>query len=526
MSDQEDTTKTFELPERLVKHKFKIIGSLVTMVALTLLFLPSIQTITYHLLVASPSTVQWSLVAILLFFVGVYRENKAIVVGAVLFFILFGLILGPFVGNIQAHEEQADRLESKSTLQVDSLPETTEENIRVVPRGVADTYADSSMQLSQYGLTESDIAYQDEKYQWSYGVKPDNLFVSFQEKQYGSLYVNMEQTQKETELKQNEFTNGRGQLWFDSYRYQSVLNNPTALHVWDSTFNTESYIAHSTLSHDWEFRILPLPQFYAIPQHNSVEVMDTDGNVDSLTPSEAQQSQKLQKQNFYPYGLSMFKVNSMKYKNGVINLWTSKKEVFEIAGLPSSSNNNWPLTVPTQKGDSFGLTYFVGAEAVNSGTGLYQVWTIDGQTGNVQYIQYDQNQLGPSRAIEYVQNKEQVNELKDSEVVSPIPIVSDGQLYWHVKVVPSSETGILYTGFVNAKSGDVTLLERTEPIYKFMNQKEVQQVKQSQDTTKTTTTTTVTVAVTDESGEIIRTEEINVPKGGTTDITVKNNSTD
>ena len=523
MANQDPKSVKDRLVEEVKTYKYVIAVTLMSILVFSVFFLPEIQTTLYVLLVASPSLVQWSVVSLVILGVGVYKDNSYIMVGALVVFVGMGLFIGPFVGNIQAHEEQADRIESQETLQADNLPETTEQHLRVVPRGVSDTYADSSMQKSQYGLSDSDIAYQDGKYQWSYGVVPDNFFVQLRGNQFGSLYVDMEQTSKSVTLDESQFENGRGQLWFDSYEYQSVLNNPTSLHVWETTFNTKDYIAHSTISHDWEFRLLPIPQFYAIPQHETVEVMDTDGTVSSLSPEEAQASDRLDKQNFYPYDVAMFKVNSMRYKNGVINLWTTKEDVFEVAGLPSSSQNNWPLTVPTKDGDDFGLTYFVGTEAVNSGSGLYQVWLVDGQTGETSYVQYDENQIGPARSVEFVSNKQQVNELSDATPVSPIPVVSDEQLYWHVKVVPQSETGIIYTAFVNADTGDVTLLEGTEPIYQFMTEDEVEQIQSGQDSGESSgATTQVTVAVTDESGEIIRTEEVSIPEGGEADITVNN----
>lgn len=524
---EDDSESGSELPIPQVLSENKLLITLVSALLLvfTIVFLPEVQALLYFVLVASPSTVQWGIVSLIIFSVGMYKQSDVLLVTAVVVFIGLGVIVGPFVGNIQAHEEQADMIESQDP-QIEQLPDTPQDKVRVLPRGVSDTYAESSMQKPQYRLTQSDIAYQDGKYQWSHGVVPDNVFVQFQKKQFGSLYIDMEQTSKDVTIEEKQFQNGRNQLWFSSYEYKSVLSNPTAQHQWETTFNAKDYIAHSTVTHEWKFRFLPIPQFYAIPQHNTVDVMNQDGTVEKLTLKEAQDSERLEKQNFYPYDVAMFKVNSMRYRNGVMNLWTSKEDVFEIATMPASSQNDWPLTVPVNKGDSFGLTYFIGAEAINSGSGLYQVWTVDGQTGKTEYIEYDQNQIGPTRAVDFVSNKQQVNELSDATPVSPIPVMSNNQLYWHVKVVPQSESGIIYTAFVNTNTGDVTLLEGTEPIYQFMTQDEVEEVKETTNSTGSENTTTVTVAVTDESGNIIRTEEVSVPEGGEANINVKNNNSE
>ncbi|WP_155897292.1 hypothetical protein [Natronobacterium gregoryi] len=41
--------------------------------------------------------------------------------------------------------------------------------------------------------------------------------------------------------------------------------------------------------------------------------------------------------------------------------------------------------------------------------------------------------------------------------------MKDDTLYWHVRVVPKSGTGVIYTAFVNSESGDVTLVKGADP---------------------------------------------------------------
>lgn len=522
MSNNENQTSLFE---SYSKYVIPATVTFVGIILLTIFALPTVQELTYLILVASPATVQWGVIALILAGVGYYLDKFWVIGGAVGLFVIMGLFIGPVISGVYAQEEMSNQINMDSP-SIDELPETSNENVRVLPREVADNYADSSMQKPQYRLTDSDISYQDGEYKWSYGVVPDNLMVSWQGNQNGAMYINLEKSDKDTSIVESKFKTGRGQIWFDSYDYKSVLSNPTVHHKWDTTFNSEGsngekYIAHSTVTHDWKFRLAPIPQLYAIPQLGTVEVMDTDGNVQSLTPDEAYNSELLEHENFYPYDIAMFKINSMQYENGAINKWFYKEGVLEVTDLPSSTNNDWPIVVPTQSDDGVELTYFIATEPTGSGSGVFEVWTVDGQTGEAKVQSYNESQIGPNRAIDFVERQPDVNRLSNAQAVSPIPVVIDNNLFWHIKVIPQSESGVIYTGFVNAKSGDVTLLEGTDPIYAFMTQDEIDEVKNTTNQ-NSEDTTTVKVAVTDSNGEIIRTTNVSVPKGGEADINIQN----
>lgn len=492
--------------------------------------LPTVQKLLYTTFVIHPELLQVGIISVLLGAGAAYyrrdhgSEAVSLGVSVTLLLMFVGLIVAIPVADEFSHVAMTDQIQTENP-QTEQLPETSPDNLRVLPRGVSDNYADSSMQEPQYGLSDSDLAYRDGKYQWSYAIEPNNFVVSLTGNQKGALYTNLEQTEKDVTTTNSSFKTGQGQIWFDSHEYASVLANPLTNHKWDTRFNFqhegESYIAHSTVTHDWQFRF---PFVYSVPVHDTVQIMDTDGNIESLSAEEAQDDPRLEHQNTYPYDVAMFKVQSMNYRNGIINKYTDKEGVFKVSRLASSNGNQWPLAVPTVENGSVELTYFVSVEPTGSGTGVYQVYTLDGQTGELNYKQYQDTQLGSQRAIDFVERQPDINRLSNAQAVSPVPVTKDNQLYWHVKVIPTSESGLIYTAFVNASSGDVTLLEGTEPIYAFMTQDEVEEVQQTTESAENTVT--VTVAVLDESGEEIRQEEIDIPEGGNADINVQNPTED
>lgn len=482
--------------------------------------LPAIQTILYEVFIGTPSIVQWGAISLALAVVGLKRGSGLLITLSVGVFLVFGLFVGPIAGSVYAHSDMADQMQQETT-ELETLPNTSTENVRVLPRSVSDNYAQSSMQYPQFRLTDSDITYRNESYTWSHGLAPDNFMVGLLGQQKGALYVDMTGVEKQVDVEETQFSNGRGQIIFDSYRYQSVLDSPFKRHNWDTTFNAQvnesSYIAHSTTVYDWKFRLLPVPQLYAVPRHGSVEVMDPSGEIESLSPEEAESSSLLQGQNFYPYSLAMFKVESMQYVHGPLNKWFWKEDVLSIADLPEEGNN-WPITVPTGE-DEPGLTYFIATEPASSGDGVYEIWTVDGQTGETGVQKYNESQIGPQKAVDFVERRPQVNRLSNAEAVAPVPVVQGESLYWHVKVVPESRTGVIYTGFVDAESGDITLLEGTEPIYGFLTEAEVDRVQNGTEEKKTGMT--VKVVVTDADGNIVGTQNITAPENGSFEVYVE-----
>lgn len=492
--------------------------------------LPFVHGVLYDVVVGTPSVLQWGVVAGGLAVLAWRRESAALFSLAVGVFVLFGLVVGPAASGVYAHTYVADQVDADAE-RVDALPNTSKSNVRVLPRSVADTYAQSSMQYPQYRITTADIAYRNGSYRWSYGLVPDNLMVATFGNQKGALYVNMTTDAKDVEVEETRFQNGRGQYVLDSYRLQSIIHAPLEKHDWTTTFNArgpdgDAYIAHSTITYEWHVRLLPFPQIFAVPTHGAVEVTRPDGSVQSFSPSEAANASLLRGQNVYPYQLAMYRVRSMQYQNGFLNKLLWKEDVLAIADLPEAGND-WPIVVPTGTDDAPATTYFVATEPTGSGNGVYEIWMVDGQTGAIAVQSYEDSQIGPRKAVDFVERRPAVNRLSSANAIAPVPVVKDGTLYWHVKVVSQSRSGILYTAFVNAESGDVTLVEGTREVYAFLSREEFQTVTNR--TTDDGSGVTVTVVVTDDSGEIVSTQNVTVPEGGRVEIAVEDeddNATD
>ncbi|MFD1586448.1 hypothetical protein ACFR9U_05605 [Halorientalis brevis] len=500
---------------------------LVLLLVGVVLFLPVVQSLGYLAVVATPSLVWWTGIGLLVLVVGVAvggaRATTAGVTLGLGIVVVMGLFVGPVVGGIYAHEHTADAMQA-NVQTVDTLPNSSKAHTRVLPRQVGDKYAQSSMQFPQYRTTESDITYTNDTYTWSYGLAPDNPMVAWLGTQHGAVYVDMEQSEKRVSVRETEFTHGVGQVFTDSFGYRTNLDRLDVNHQPDTRFvfeqDGEAYLAQSYVTHEWQFKLFPLPQLYAVPHFGGVQVVDQDGSIRDIPAKKVASVDLLNGQSVYPYSLVRYKVNSMKYKQGALNKWFWKEGVLEMADLPADGND-WPVTVPTESDDSPELTHYVATEPTGSGSGVYEVWTFDGQTGAAAIKRYDDAQIGPQKATKFIRQHKDVARLNNVEAVEPVPVVRGDTLYWQVKVIPDSSNGLTYTGFVNANSGKTILVSKTNKVRAFVTGSDVN-ITDRNETDSGGSGTSVRLVVTDGEGTVVRRSNVTVPVNGSVNINVSN----
>lgn len=507
------------------------VSATVIAVVFAVLLFPLWQTIGYKLFIASPATLWWIAVG-----AGVAALSLAIdhdhayllVYAGAAIIVVMGLFVGPFMSGVYA---QQDIVNNQDIERVEKLPETSSEHVRVLPQNVGDRYAQSANQLPRYATGSSDIAYHNGTYTWAYGIKPDRLAVKLMGNQWGAFYVDMEQTGRNVQTSKTTMKHGMGMYVIDNYDYQMRLNKPFVDHRQNTAFVFESggetHIAQSYVTHNWGFRLGPIPQPYAVPEYGGTIVTDSDGNQETLSPSEVANDPRLEGQNTYPYGLARFRMASMQLRNGLLNKLFIGEGVPQIADTGGFSDNRQPFTVPTASEDgSPELTYFIAATPASSGDGIYQIYTIDSQTGEIEYVQFDSTQAGPQKAAGYTRSQNRApnwaanNEDGSTQITEPIPLVINDQLYWHMRVTPTDGSRISYTTFVNADTGTVYRASTTEQIYKFVESGNAEAVEDSNDTQ--TQDDAFTVVILGDDGEVENTltvtqnQSVRINPGNTT----------
>ena len=402
---------------------------------------------------------------------------------------------------------------SNSAMELETLPESSIDNSRIMPRAVAENLASNSLQYPQYSMSNGDITFLNGTPHWSWSLSPSggagrNKFAL---KQTGAVFINQSTINKDMSViddKNMEIGNGMAvtdnvywQLKKDDYwvSYQDSFVVP---------HEDEMYIAVPYIEHEHNFRF---PAFYSTPEFGGVKLVSEDGNIEDLTPEEALENEVLEGQNIYPYDLARFEVASMGFEKGIYNAYLVNEDQIQVPKVPGQGNTQ-PYTVPTEDG----IKYFVSAEPVGSGTNsVTEVWVIDARTGEKTYVDFSETFRGARKSVQTVTDTQTVKRMGQGvEGVEPIPMVIDGKLYWNIKVVPSSSSQINYVVFYDPKTdNDITFLNKESEIRRFMSEgedftevpsdSEIEDVQESEGNT-------LTIIIEKNNGE---TEEITVEEG-------------
>jgi hypothetical protein len=219
-------------------------------------------------------------------------------------------------------------------------------------------------------------------------------------------------------------------------------------------------------SYEHHVRLLPIPSVYTTPEWGGVALVGPDGSTEHLSAEAAREHPVLDGQRLYPFELARYQVNAQRYQRGLLNKWFVHEDELEVAPVPGEGNDQPFLAVTEDQG----LQYFVAAEPFGEAQGIYQMWMFDARTGEVRrhQVPVDSALLGPRRAADYVR---QANDRTDWDRFSPsepIPAVVNGTLYWQVRVVPADSSGVAFTSFVNAESGNVYSYATDGPVRAFL----------------------------------------------------------
>ena len=168
-------------------------------------------------------------------------------------------------------------------------------------------------------------------------------------------------------------------------------------------------------------------------------------------------------QRLYPFELTRRSVAATKYRNGILNTFTSHEEEIELAAVPGEGNDQ-PFTVMTEDG----IAYVAAVEPYGEAQGLREVWSVDARTGEYERFPVEESLLGPRKATDFVRQAARTTDWDRFDPSEPIPVVVDDTFYWEVRVVPTDSSGISYVAFVNAESSDVTEVETRRAVSAFM----------------------------------------------------------
>ncbi|MDS0300374.1 hypothetical protein NDI76_16630 [Halogeometricum sp. S1BR25-6] len=375
-------------------------------------------------------------------------------------FVVGILVLSPVV-NVVAGATLSDRTMAGATT-VERLDDVDADNPRIVTRAVAEQYASNTLNRPQYRVGETAITVANGTPYWAAPLSPDGLFNVLTKKQAGTVLVDTTTQGANVRVVEGTMEKGIGTVFFESYRWHLLKSGEYLVDYGDPKMVVENGTQHIVVPYSKPtFHLTPIP--HSTPSWGGVAVVDPDGTVRTLSPEQAAESSVLAGQQLYPEDLARRRVAATKYRNGIVNTFTSHEDEIEVAPLPGDDNDQ-PFFVLTEEGPQ----YVVAVEPYGEAQGLREVWTIDGQTGAFEVYRPTQSLFGPQKAADLVRQAARQTDWNRFSPAEPILTVIDDREYWQVRIVPEDNSGIAYVAFVDAQSGDVREFEDTDAIRRFL----------------------------------------------------------
>jgi len=314
-------------------------------------------------------------------------------VGAVVFVIAAFALLP--VANAVAGVTLSDQITGQTTT-VERLDDVDADNPRIVTRAVADRYASNTLSRPQYRVGDTDISVVNGTPYWAAPLAPDGLFNAITKRQAGTVLVDMTTQQANVRSVDGELQTGVGTIFHRNYRWELLKSQAYLVDYGDPKMVVHDGTQYIVVPYsEPQFHLTPLP--HTTPQWGGVAVIDPSGSIDTLSPDEAEASPILDDQQLYPEDLALRSVAATKYRNGVLNTYTSHEDEIEIAPLPGDGNDQ-PFFVLTESGPQ----YVVAVEPYGDAQGLQELWTIDGQSGAFERYVPSDSLFGPQRAADLV----------------------------------------------------------------------------------------------------------------------------
>jgi hypothetical protein len=394
------------------------------------------------------------------------RVFGVIVGGLFVLSVLVGIPAGALEQRTLAQQTMAEATE------VEEFPQANANNPRIVPRKVSDISTRGSVSYRQHRLGTSDIARQEDgSLAWSYAIQPDGFRNRLVEHQRVVLVANMtSMDDRQTAVYEENFEFGEGMFMHRSADWHLKNTDYLAKYNDDAvefSHDGRPYMYYPKTGHEWH--LLPFP--HTTPTWKGGALVSPDGEIEHLTPAEAQDHEILDGQRLYPLTLTFDEMNSLGYRQGIVNqlpVVGAHEGEIELANLPAGADNEQPFVIDLE-GEQ--LTYVTAFEPYGEDTrGLDEVWFADADTGDYTFFGTEERTLtGPERAMGIARSADSRTNWGENFVVTePVPVTIDGDLWWHIKVSPTDFTDVTRNVFVNADTGRSVELREDSAIRDFI----------------------------------------------------------
>lgn len=195
-----------------------------------------------------------------------------------------------------------------------------------------------------------------------------------------------------------------------------------------------------------------------VPYWGGVFVVHGDGQIENLSPKQAQADSRFVGQRLYPEALARYAAEAWAFRNGIANAWFTHRDQVEVPKI-EGAENQMPYLIPT----ALGPQWFIACEPYGPAYGIFKAIYVDARTGQVRLMEFpvDSSLVGPNRAMSYARtafpefnwftqgDKESYGRIITLE---PRPVIRSGRLYWMVSITSVDFAGVSRTLLIDASN--------------------------------------------------------------------------
>jgi hypothetical protein len=408
------------------------------------------------------------------------------IVGIVL--LVFGFTWG-IIGGIATpagmvtahiHHEIKDSIEY-----IDTLPNTAEDNVRMMPYAIAENKIISTLNFTRYKLGSFDFVLgQDGKLFWNAAIIPEGFLNSILSKPRGAIFVDATKTDYtpitiDSGDNQEAFPFSDGIRWADNIYWRSYN-----LDYWAS-YSDPYYLMPETEDGDIVAVISKTKYHFAwyggfwpirVPHFAGVYLFFPDETHRWVSSDRIDEEPLLNGQQVFPENLARRISESFAYPHSIGNTIGRHQDQQELADIPSEGNK-FPYFIALEDESP---TWFTALEPNGETFGLKSIVLIDGRTGHVRVWRTDEDQpvVGAVKALDHIKSNTRFQNTKWYDggegsdgfiVIEPLPIIRNGELWWKAVITRLNKIAITNIAFVNAMNPEqVTVVQGSDEAYRFI----------------------------------------------------------
>ncbi|MCX6764548.1 MAG: hypothetical protein NTU58_02460 [Candidatus Nealsonbacteria bacterium] len=423
------------------------------------------------------------IIGLLLGLVFIKKDLRTALSVGIITFLIACVILMVIFSVLSGGYAKCTVYEKLATEEIADLPATDDNYTRTAPMKTSDRMAKDTCQIPQFSPeTPPDITMIGDIPHFGYVLSPDGPFNHYTEKSTGMVFVDMTTIDKRVFVEEISLEYAPGQAVKDDIYWQLFFRNywinaeRTKPLIYNNSGTKEYYLAVPYITYETRFTF---PIWYTIPKWGGVFLVDSEGNIEDLSPEQARNHPVLKGQSLFPEKLVLEYVDSQKYWkannswwDAVMNVWVRHEQEIVVTDV-SGQGNQQPFLLNTVDG----FKWVVCTEPWGGSRGIYRIFLFDARDENVkvQVKKYSSgNELGPVKACDYVRKNNAMVDWSTFSAIEPIPVTPLKRVLWEVRVVPADGSGISYIAFVDPINGKVCEFKTDEEIRNFLDKGEEQ----------------------------------------------------